>query len=80
MTDMKRLEKLVLALSEAKTNEKREAAKLVVVGEAAKQQGEIWSSANEGLNAAKKALDEYLLETTERTAKANLVAEEEARA
>lgn len=80
MTDMNRLEKLVLALSEAKTNEKREAAKLVVVGEALKQQQENWSVANKGLEAAKKAIDEYLLETTERTAKGNLAAEEEARA
>lgn len=80
MTDMNRLEKLILALSEAKTNEKREAAKLVVVTAALKEQENIWQTANSGINAAKKALDDYLLETTERTAKSNLRAEEEARA
>jgi hypothetical protein len=65
----------MLALTEAKTNEKREAAKLVVTSEANKQQGAIWHQANEGLNAAKKALDDYVRDETERGAKANLAAE-----
>ena len=72
---MTRLETLMLALTEAKTNEKREAAKLVTISEARKQQDAIWLQANDGLNAAQKALDDYVRDETERGAKANLAAE-----
>lgn len=72
---MTRLEKLMIAVTEAKTNEKREAAKLVVVSRARDDQGVIWKQANDGLVAAQKALDDYILEETERGAKANLAAE-----
>lgn len=78
MNDMTRLEKLMLALSEAKTNEKREAAKLLVVSEAQKEQQEIWRIANAGIEAAKNAIDNYVRDETERTAKSNIAAEREA--
>ncbi len=72
---MTRLEKLMIAVIEAKTNEKREAAKLVAASRARDDQGVIWKQANDGLVAAQKALDDYILEETERGAKANLATE-----
>lgn len=65
----KRLEGLIVALTEAKSVELREARALVDTAAAHKAQEATWKAANEGINVAQKALDAFISEETKRDAK-----------
>lgn len=65
----KRLEGLVVALTEAKAVELREARALVTTSEAHKAQEAKWKASNEAINVAQRALDNFIREETLRDAK-----------
>lgn len=73
MTDnATRLGQLLAALTEAKINEKREAAKMLVTSAAHKAQEARWHVANASIEAAKNALNDYAGEQSESAAKAHI--------
>lgn len=65
----KRLEALVIALTEAKAVELREARALVASEAAHKAQQEKWKASNEAINVAQKAVDEFIRAETLKDAK-----------
>lgn len=65
----KRLEGLIVALTEAKSVELREARSLVETAAAHKAQESTWKASNEAINVAQKALDAFISEETKRDAK-----------
>ncbi len=65
----KRLEGLIVALTEAKSVELREARTLVDTAAAHKAQEATWQAANEAINVAQKMLDEFIRAETLRDAK-----------
>jgi hypothetical protein len=67
--DDKRLTGLLTALTEARSVELREARKLLETSNAHKAQEAVWKSANAGINAAQKLVDEFIRDQTVTDAK-----------
>ena len=68
---------LMTALTESRVNELREAKNLVTASNMLKAQQAVWMSANEGLNAAQKSLDDYVRDTSMRAAKETIKNEDQ---
>lgn len=62
--DMKKLRRLMANLSDAKVEEKVQAASLVDASNALKAQEAVWKTSNESLNMHQKALDDFIREQT----------------
>lgn len=69
IADHNKISRLLLNLTEAKAEEKRQAAALVTADAALKAQQETWRQANEALNVHQSALDTYLRDSTTEAAK-----------
>lgn len=65
----KRLEALIIALTEAKSVEMREARELIVTSAAHKNQNAVWKASNEAINVAQQAVDAFIRDETMRDAK-----------